>query len=71
MTNPYREKLGEILAVFRRKHVKPQSMVTAKYKFQLGFSPANQKLLDVLDELQKLAKDAFVVAAQEITEKFI
>ena len=55
-----RENLTEILTVFRRKYVKPQSMATAKHKLQrLVFSPANQKLIDFLDELQKLAKDAF------------
>ena len=72
ITSPNRENLGEILTVFRRKYVKPQSMATAKHKFQrLVFNPANQKLIDFLDELQKLAKDAFVVAAQAIIEQFI
>ena len=57
INGPTRENLGEILAVFRRKYVKPQSMATAKHKFQkLVFNPANQKLVDFLDELQKLAK---------------
>ena len=47
-------------------------MATAKHKFQrLVFNPANQKLVDFLDELQKLAKDAFGVSAQEIIEQFI
>ena len=69
---PCRENLGEILAVFRRKYVKPQSMATAKHKFQkLVFNPANQKLVDFLDELQKLAKDAFGIAAHAIIEQFI
>ena len=72
ITSPNRENLGEILTVFRRKYVKPQLMATAKHKFQrLVFNPANQKLIDFLDELQKLAKDAFGVAAQAIIEKFI
>ena len=72
ITIPNRENLGEILTVFRRKYVKPQSMATARYKFQrLVFNPANQKLIDFLDELQKLAKDAFGVAAQAIIEQFI
>ena len=72
ITSPNRENLGEILTVFRRKYVKPQSMATAKHKFQrLGFNPANQKLIDFLNELQKLAKDAFGVAAQAIIEQFI
>ena len=33
ITSPNRENLGEILTVFRRKYVKPQSMATAKHKF--------------------------------------
>ena len=59
-----RENLTEFLTVFRRKYVKPQSTATARPKFQqLVFNPANRKLIDFLDELQKLAKDAFGVAA--------
>ena len=72
ITSPNRENLGEILTVFRRKYVKPQSMATVKHKFQqLVFNPANQKLIDFLDELQKLAKDAFGVDAQANIEQFI
>ena len=72
ITSPNRESLGDILTVFRRKYVKPQSRATAKHKFQrLVFNPANQKLFDFLDELQKLAKDAFRPAAQEIIEQII
>ena len=49
-----RENLAEILTVFRRNYVKPQSMATAKHKFQqLVFNPANLKLIEILDELQK------------------
>ena len=72
INGPTRENLAEILAVFRRKYVKPQSMATAKDKFQkLVFNPVNQKLADFLDELQKLAKDAFGIAAHAIIEQFI
>ena len=72
INGPTRENLEEILAVFRRKYVKPQSMATAKHKFQkLVFNPANQKLVDFLDELQKLAKNAFGIAAHAIIEQFI
>ena len=47
-------------------------MATAKQKFQkLVFNPANQKLVYFLDELQKLAKDAFGIAAHAIIEQFI
>ena len=46
INGPTRESLGEILAVIRRKYVKPQSTATAKHKFQkLVFNPADQKLL--------------------------
>ena len=72
ISSPNRENLAEIRTVFRRKYVKPQSMATAKHKFQrLVFNPVNQKLIDFLDELQKLAKDAFGVAAQAIIDQFI
>ena len=72
ISSPNRENLTEILTVFRRKYVKPQPMATAKHKFQqLVFNPANQKLIDFLDELQKMAKDAFGVDAQAIIEQFI
>ena len=47
-------------------------MATAKHKFQrLVCNQEKQKLIDFLDELQKLAKDAFGVAAQAIIEQFI
>ena len=47
-------------------------MATAKHKYQhLVFNPAKEKLIELLDELQKLAKDAFRVAAQAVFEKFI
>ena len=72
ITSPNKEDLGEILTVFRRKYMKPQSMATAKHKFQrLVFNPANQKLIVFLDELQKLAKDAFGVDTQAIIEQFM
>ena len=72
INGPTREKLGEILAVFRRKYAEPQSMATANHKIQkLVFNPANQKLVDFLNELQKLAKDLFAKAAHACIEQFI
>ena len=57
VNGPTRENLAEILAVSRRKNVKPQSMAKTKHNFQkLVFKPANQKLVDFLGELQKLPK---------------
>ena len=47
-------------------------MATTKHKFQkLVFNPASQKLVDFFDELKKLAKDAFGIAAHAIIEQFI
>ena len=72
ISSPNRENLTEVLTVFRRKYVKPQSMITAKHKVQQQvFNAVDQKLIDFLDELQKLAKDAFGVAAQAIIDQFI
>ena len=72
INGPTRENLEDILAVFRRKDVKPQAMATAKDNFQkLVFKPANQKLVDFLDELQKLAKNASKNVAHAIIEQFI
>ena len=72
INDPIRENLGEILAVFQSKYVKPQSMATAKNKFQkLVFNPANHKLVDFLDELQKLAKNALEIATHAIIEQLI
>ena len=72
INGPTRESLGEILTFFRRRYVKPQSMATAKHKFQkLVLNPANHKLIGFLDELQKLAKDAFENAAHAIIQLFI
>ena len=67
-----RDNLGEILAVFRRKYVKPQSMATAEQKFQkIVFNPAKQKLVVFLDELEKLAKGAFGTVAYTIIGQFL
>ena len=72
LNGPSPESLGEVLTVFRRKYVKPQSIPTAKHHFhKLVFNPANQKLVDFLDEIQKLAKDAFGIAAHAIIEHFM
>ena len=66
INGPTRKNLGEILTVFCEKYARPQSMATAKHKIQkLVFNPANQKLVDFLDELQKLAKAAFGIAAHK------
>ena len=55
-----RDNLTEILTVFRRKYVKPQSIATAKHKFQqLVFNPANQKLIDFFGRTPEIGKKCF------------
>ena len=47
-------------------------MVTAKHNFQRSASnPANQKVIDFLDELQKLATNALGVGTQAVSEVFM
>ena len=49
--------LEDILKVFRRKYVKPDSSASAKHRFnRLSFDPENQKLPDFLEELQKVPR---------------
>ena len=61
--------LEDILKVFRRKYVKPESSASAKHRFnKLSFDPENQKLLDFLEELQESAKKAFGNNAHQMIE---
>ena len=47
-------------------------MAAAKHKLQkLLFNPTNQHLVDFLDELQKLAKEALGTATYAMNEQFI
>ena len=70
ISSPNRENVADVLTVFRWKNVKPQSIT--KHNFQrLLINPAKQKLIDFLDELQGLGKDAFGVAALAIIEQFV
>ena len=72
ITSLNRVDLGDTLIVFCKKNEKPQSMATAKHKYQrLVFNPANQKIFDFLDQLQKIAKDAFGATDQAIIEPLI
>ena len=50
----------DILVVFRKKYVKPDSSPSAKHRFhRLVFDPERQKLQDFLEELQESAEKAF------------
>ena len=72
ISNATPEYLGEILVVMRTKRVKPQSMDTAKYKFQkLVFNPANRNVVDFLYEFHRLAEDVSETVSPAILEQII
>ena len=64
--------LEDILKVFRRKYVKPESSASAKHRFnRLFFDPENQKLPDCLEELQESAEKAFGDNAHQMIENLL
>ena len=55
-----RQTLEDVLVIFRRKYVKPESQATGKHKWhRLTFDPNTMKLPDFLEELNKGAEKAF------------
>ena len=64
--------LEDILVVFRRKYVKPESSASAKHRFHcLIFDPERQKLPDFLEELQESAEKAFGDIASQMIESLL
>ena len=64
--------LEDILKIFRRKYVKPESSASAKHRFnRLFFDPENQKLPDFLEELQESAEKAFGENAHHMIENLL
>ena len=64
--------LEDILKVFRRKYVKPESSASAKHRFnRLSFDPEHQKLPDFLEELQESAEKAFGENAHQMIENLL
>ena len=55
-----KKTLDDLLLVFRRKYVKPESQATAKHKWhKLTFDPNTKSLSDFLEELNQCAERAF------------
>ena len=55
-----RRTLEDVLVIFRRKYVKPESQATTKHKWhRLTFEPNTMKLPDFLEELYQGAEKAF------------
>ena len=64
--------LEDILKVFHRKYVKPESSASAKHRFhRLTFDPENQKLPDFLEDLQESAEKAFGDNAHHMIENLL
>ena len=67
-----RQTLEDVLAVFRRKHVKPESQATAKHKWhKLVFDPNTMKRPGFLEELNQGAEKAFGENAQAMIDSLL
>ena len=64
-----KETLDDVLIVFRRKYVKPESQATAKHKWhKLTFDPNTKSLPGFLEELNESAEGAFGDNAQHMID---
>ena len=67
-----RQTLEDVLVIFRRKYVKPESQATAKHKWhRLTFDPTTMKLPDFLEELNQGAEKAFGENAKSIIDSLL
>ena len=67
-----RQTLEDVLVIFRRKYVKPESQATAKHKgHRLVFDPNTMKLPDFLEELNQGAEKAFGDHAQKMIDSLL
>ena len=71
--NPSIKKtLDDVLIVFRRKYVEPESQATAKHKWhKLTFDPNTKSLPDFLEELNECAERAFGDNAQHMIDSLL
>ena len=67
-----RQTLEDVLVIFRRKYVKPESQATAKHKWhRLTFDPNTTKLPDFLEELNQGAEKAFGENAKSMIDSLL
>ena len=72
MTDANRASLDDIITTFRRRYVRPQSIATARCKWeQLYFDPTRQTFQDFLEQYQKLAQEAYGDDAPKFIEASI
>ena len=69
MTETTKTSLNDIIAGFRRRYVKTQSVATARCKWEnLTFDSANQTFQDFLETYQKLAQESYAEDAPRFIE---
>ena len=67
-----KKTLDDVLMVFRRKYVKPESQATAKHNWhKLTFDPNTKSLPDFLEELNECAERAFGDNAQHMIDSLL
>ena len=67
-----KKTLGDVLIVFRRKYVKPESQATAKHKWhKLTFDPNTKSLPDFLEELNECAERESGDNAQHLIDSLL
>ena len=67
-----KKTLGDVLIVFRRKFVKPESQATAKHKWhKLTFDPNTKSLPDFLEELKECAERESGDNAQHLIDSLL
>ena len=67
-----KKTLDDVLIVFRRKYVKPESQATANHKWhKLTFDPNTKSLPDFLEELNECADRAFGDNAQHMIDSLL
>ena len=67
-----RQTLEDVLVIFRRKYVKPESRATAKHKWhRLTLDPNTMKLPDFLEELNQGAEKAFGENAKSMIDSLL
>ena len=72
MSASNKKTLDDVLIVFRRKYVKPESQATAKHIWhKLTFDPNTKSLPDFLEELNKCAERAFGFNAQHMIDTLL
>ena len=67
-----KKTLDDVLIVFRRKYVKPESQATAKHNWhKLAFDPNIKSVPDFLEELNECAERAFGDDAQHMIDSLL